>query len=140
MKHGQFTQRAFRAEPRTPKEREVFSVMTVSADGADLYLATTAGVLHLQDAAACAVLEELAGSARRRLLDLEIDEMRGANGHAAEAPVGPAAARGAALRDPVRVLPSPPARGLVAGVADAARGAGDEHHGSETAGGPRPAA
>lgn len=86
----------YRAEPRTPKEREVFTIMTVGADGATLYLPDELrrgmnGVLHLKDAAACAVLEELASSARRRLLEMEIDAMRlGDGARPAAAPVGAA--------------------------------------------------
>ena len=75
MKHRDGKDVWYRAEPRTPKEREVFTVMTVTAAGADLYLASEGSALHLQDAAACAVLEELAGSARRRLLEMEIEAL-----------------------------------------------------------------
>lgn len=86
----------YRAEPRTPKEREVFTVMTVSAEGAELYLASVAGVLHLKDAAACAVLVELAESARRRLLEMEIDALR--LGHGAGPAAAPLGAAGQAGR------------------------------------------
>jgi len=81
MKLSCMTSRTYAAEPRTPKEREVFTVMTVDSEGAVIYLPAyvaggMTGVLKLRDAAACAVLEELAAGARRRLLEMEIDEMR----------------------------------------------------------------
>lgn len=127
MRPAEFVRRWFRAEPRTPKEREVFHVMTVSHEGAQLFLAG-GEVLLLRDAAACAVLEELASSARRRLLELEIDAMRGAHGHeAAAAPVGAARTGGTALRDPLRVLPAPPAGRLLANAPDTGTGAGVQH-------------
>jgi hypothetical protein len=90
-----FTRRCFRAEPRTPKEREVFTVMTVSPEGAEIYIPGDTHVLRLKDAAACAVLEELAASARRRLFDLQIDDMRLGHGEgAAAAPMGAAGEAG----------------------------------------------
>lgn len=61
----------------TPRERELFSVMTVSEQGVDVYLAdesTSAPgvVLHLPDAIACALLANLAQVAHRRLREIEI--------------------------------------------------------------------
>lgn len=86
MKTQASIRRCYRTEPRTPKEREVFTVMTLTPEGAEIFIPGDDHVLRLKDAAACAVLAELATSARRRLFEMQIDEMRLGHGEGTAAP------------------------------------------------------
>lgn len=98
MKTSERVTRFFKAEPRTPLEASLFTVMTVTADGAEIYLrGSEHGVLRLPTANACAVLAELAQSAQRRLLEMEVEGLGRGDGGAAAAPLG---AAGEADRSP----------------------------------------